>query len=145
MRARTENVLLAGALLAVVAFLVSFGLGFFAEPPAATSTATDIPRDFLLRGRPPRVEVLNGSGRAGLARAATDRLRTDGFDVVFIGNADSAYTRSIVLDRVGKIDVAQALGTALNIARVETQIDSALLLEATVVLGKDWQARQQPE
>ena len=145
MRARTENVLLAGALLAVVAFLVSFGLGFLAEPPAATRTASDIPRDFLLRGRPPRVEVLNGSGRAGLARAATDRLRSDGFDVVFIGNADSAYATSIVFDRVGKKDVADALGASLHIPRVETQLDSTLLLEATVVLGKDWQAARPPE
>lgn len=86
-----------------------------------------------------RVEVLNGGGRAGMARAATDRLRDGGFDVVFYGN-EGAFDRdsSVVLDRVGRPDMARAVADQLGIPRVLSQPDSNLYLDATVLLGEDW-------
>ena len=44
------------------------------------------------------VEVLNGTKRAGVARAATRMLRHRGIDVVFFGNAEAAAdsTRIVV-------------------------------------------------
>jgi hypothetical protein len=88
-----------------------------------------------------RVEVRNGAGQVGLARAATDVLRDHGFDVVFYGNAD-AFGRdsSVVLDRVGRVDLARDVADALGIPRVLSQPDSNLYLDATVVLGEDWSA-----
>ena len=88
-----------------------------------------------------RVEVLNGSGQAGLARSATDALRSQGFDVVFYGNA-GAFGRdtSVVLDRVGQLDMARSVADALGIPRVLSEPDSNLYLDATVVLGEDWEA-----
>jgi hypothetical protein len=88
-----------------------------------------------------RVEVRNGGGQAGLARAATDVLRERGFDVVFFGNAAS-FDRdsSVVLDRVGRVDVARDVADALGIPRVLSQPDSNLYLDVTVVLGEDWTA-----
>jgi hypothetical protein len=88
-----------------------------------------------------RVEVLNGSGQSGLARSATDALRSQGFDVVFYGNArDFDRDSSVVLDRVGRVDMARAVGDALGIPRVLSEPDSNLYLDATVVLGEDWKA-----
>lgn len=86
-----------------------------------------------------RVEVLNGSGKSGLARGATDLLREDGFDVVYFGNAkESGLDSSLVLDRVGRVDMARAVADALGIRSVTSAPDSNLYLDVTVVLGAEW-------
>lgn len=87
-----------------------------------------------------RVQVLNGSRKPGLARMATDRLRAAGFDVVSLGNARKRAERSVVLDRVGRRELAERVAQTLRIERVQTQIDTALYLEVTVILGADWRA-----
>lgn len=140
MRARTENALLVVASLSVVAFLVSFGVGLRGGATSMDPLSPDsiTAHDFLNRGRATRVEVLNGAGRSGMARAATDRLRAAGYDVVFFGNARTFTDTSYVLDRVGRTDAARAVAQALGISRVHTAIDSTLFLEATVILGQDW-------
>jgi hypothetical protein len=94
---------------------------------------------------PVRVEVLNGAGKPGLARTATDRLRGEGFDVVFFGNAlRFDHTRSVVLDRVGDVARARAVAEVLGIDSVDTIIDPGLLLDVSVVLGADWPPVSQP-
>lgn len=86
-----------------------------------------------------RVEVLNGAGRAGLAREATERLRDRGLDVVYFGNArEFGRDSSVVLDRVGREEAARAVAEALGITAVRSEPDSTLLLDVTVILGKDW-------
>jgi len=86
-----------------------------------------------------RVEVLNGGGRSGAAREATEQLRGLGFDVVFFGNA-SAFGRdsSVVLDRVGALEMARDVADALGIRNVLSEPDPNLYLDVSVVLGKDW-------
>lgn len=93
-----------------------------------------------------RVEVLNGAGVGGLARDATHHLRGDGFDVVFFGNAGRFdHARSVAIDRIGALDRARAVAAALGIDSVTTAIDSSLMLEVTVVLGRDWPPEPTPE
>ena len=94
-----------------------------------------------------RVEVLNGSGKAGLARGATDFLRDGGFDVVYFGNArEGTADSSVVLDRVGRLDMARSVADALGIRNVASVPDSNLYLDVSVVLGADWAipARETP-
>ena len=137
MSPRTRVVGLVLVLLLVAAFAISFvlGLGDDATPVAMPGVQRPVPT--LDSGR--RVEVLNAAGRSGLARTASDRLRTAGCDVVCFGNAGNrADSLSIVLDRVGKLDLAQAVGRQLGITRVETALDSTRLVEVTVILGVDW-------
>lgn len=89
-----------------------------------------------------RVEVLNGAGKSGLARDATQHLRVDGFDVVYFGNAASFDDGpSVVLDRVGDPARAHAVAASLGIDSVASAPDSTLLLDVTVVLGHDWPPR----
>ena len=87
-----------------------------------------------------RVQVLNASRRAGMAREATRVLRDRGFDVVDFGNApsDADSLRSVVLDRVGRVELARQVADALRIGRVEARPDTNLVLDATVLLGRDW-------
>jgi len=145
-RPRTETVLLAAALLAVVLFVGSFVLGLVSDDASATAGA--VPTDSAaaspsgtggLAAPRGRIEVLNAAGQEGAARRATERLRSGGFDVVFYGNASSRVERSVVLSRVeGAEDVARAAATRLGIPTVETRPDSTLLLDATVLVGPDW-------
>jgi hypothetical protein len=87
-----------------------------------------------------RVEVLNGGGYAGAARAATETLRDLGFDVVFFGNAGTSdRDSSVVLDRIGALDRARDVADALRIRNLRSEPDSNLYLDVTVVLGRDWQ------
>jgi hypothetical protein len=89
-------------------------------------------------GGPIRVEVLNGSGidRAGLEVA--EQLRGSGFDVVDVKNADRRdYERTIVLDRVGVAEYAAAVSRTLGAEAPVLQRNDDLLLEVTVILGRD--------
>jgi hypothetical protein len=88
-----------------------------------------------------RVEVLNGGGQVGVARAATERLRDAGFDVVFFGNAGSFdQDSSLVLDRVGRPEWARAVAEALGIHNLRSEPNPNLYLDVSVVLGGDWVA-----
>jgi hypothetical protein len=144
-RSRFEMAALIAALLLVAAFITSFLTGVIRRPdtpdvvstPAAVAPAA--PK--AIKGR---VEVLNASGRSGLARAVTLELRDAGFDVVYFGTTRARET-STVIDRVGKPDIARAAAASLSIASIETKRDSTLLLDATIVLGSDWQERQAKE
>ena len=89
------------------------------------------------------VEVLNASGKPGLARVGTRVLRRAGIDVVSVGNAPGAgaagtldSTRIVV--RRGGSDVGKRVRTALGVGRVEIRPDSARLLDASVLLGADF-------
>jgi hypothetical protein len=154
-RSRLEATALALALLAAVAFIVSAALGVSSGDDAAPAPpAADVPAptDTTRPPAPPsgpeasvRVEVLNGSGRPGRAREVTDRLRSRGYDVVYFGNAsDGPWGVSKVIDRVGNRERAEGVARALGIAEVRTQPDSTLLLDVTVVIGKDWAAHLPP-
>jgi hypothetical protein len=126
---------------AAIAFLVSFALGLRA-PSSTTTRASDPVRIVpdVFSGR--RVEVLNAAGITGLARNVTDMLRAAGYDVVYYGTLTRAMeTRSVVVDRVGKPDLAQAVAARLNIGRVETRLDSTRLVEVSVILAADFRAR----
>jgi hypothetical protein len=139
--ARVEAIGAAVVLIACAAFVASFAFGLRAGGRAETRMPdrTGTVADPALRSG--RVEVLNASGRGGVARATTLRLREAGYDVVFFGNASAALGDStIVISRVADDAVARAVARSLEIARVTTLRDSALFLDATVVLGRDWQA-----
>jgi hypothetical protein len=147
MRAKLEVLLLVLALGAVGAFVVSFALGWrprAASTPAATNTTiARNPTPPAVANRLVRVEVLNASGKPGIARVATDKLRDAGFDVVYFGNAPGAVRRtSTVIDRGGKLEAARSMAAALEIVSVQSAPDNSRQVDASVLLGADWPDRQ---
>lgn len=139
-----EGVALLASLALCLAFLISFvtGLGFPAGAPGRTSpgpapAALDPGVD--ARGR---VEVHNASERIGLAREAMASLRSAGFDVVAWGNApEETPDSTMVIDRIGNPSLARAVAAALGIDRIRTVIDSVRFVDASVIVGVDWNPR----
>ncbi|HEX2076949.1 MAG TPA: LytR C-terminal domain-containing protein [Longimicrobium sp.] len=88
-----------------------------------------------------RVEVLNASGVPGVAARGRTLLRDRGFDVVYVGNAQGYQPdTSLVLDRVGRMELARAVADEIDIPRVVARPDSNVYADVTVVLGRDWVA-----
>jgi hypothetical protein len=85
-----------------------------------------------------RVEVLNGSGRHGVASKVAEYLRDRGLDVVYVGNADSfEHERTLIIDRVGCPERATTVAGILGYGMVQSEADSLRLVEVTVILGAD--------
>ena len=87
------------------------------------------------------VEVLNGCGQDGIARAMGNRLRALGFDVITVENAESFnYPETLVIDRVGKLEYARQVANAIGVANTIQQIvpDPFRIEEVTVVIGGDY-------
>lgn len=139
-RPRLEAAGAALALLACVAFVASFAFGIGRVGGSREAVLEPDVHVVNVPVAAGRVEVLNATSRSGLARAVTQRLRDAGFDVVFFGNAsESAGDSTTVLDRIGDDAVARAVAEHLGITRVRTERDTALYLDATVIIGDDWQ------
>jgi hypothetical protein len=84
------------------------------------------------------VEVLNASGRSGLARLAARRLRKYGIDAVFFGTArDSTDTTRVILRRGDRSRADQVL-KVLGAGTVQVQTDTLLRVDVTVLLGRDY-------
>ena len=89
-----------------------------------------------------QIEVLNGCGVNGVAAQLTEYLRMQGFDVVKTENFESFnVTETVVIDRRGNrensVRIANALG--LGEERVLQEVNDAYLIDATLIIGKDFQ------
>ncbi len=89
-----------------------------------------------------QVEVLNGCGENGLAEKITNYLRGHNVDVVSRGNYEHFNVpKTTVLDRVGKAERSARLAALLGLSNNDVQVerDPNLQLDATIVIGKDYQ------
>ncbi len=136
--------ILAGA---AVVLVVALGAALFALRGGSAPLDTGAPRPMefdpsAVRATPePKVEVLNASGRSGLARDVTERLRAAGFDVVYYGNAERGTPdTTLVLARRGDDGAARRVASALGVDRVDSRAAPGRMVDVSVVLGKDWKA-----
>ncbi len=89
-------------------------------------------------GRRITVEVLNGTSVDGLAREMTRRLRAKGIDVVFFGTAEvSGQDSTMIIVRSVDSTAASVVREGLGVGRITIEPDPRLLLDVTVVLGRD--------
>lgn len=94
-----------------------------------------------------QVQVLNGAGRAGLANRFTSALRKNGFDVVETGNFESFdIPHTYVIDRLGNLENARRVARALNLGedRIVREVSEGFFLDATVVIGLDYDSLNLP-
>jgi hypothetical protein len=88
------------------------------------------------------VEVLNGTRRAGVARAATRMLRRRGLDVVSFGNADQAVDSTRVIVRRGDPDRGRDVRLALGVGQIVVESDTLRRVDVSVILGADFRVRE---
>ena len=100
-------------------------------------TVSGIPESMVPPGVRIKVEVLNATRTAGLARKATMFLRDRGFDVVETGNASEKRSSTLVLDRSGHPEWTALVARAMS-AKSEKRPDTTRYLDVTVLLGDDW-------
>lgn len=135
---RVRGLMLLGVVLATGIFIGSAISQWKPFPEQERSVAAPQNQTANTMGRI-RVEVLNAGGEAGMARLATDRLRDQGFDVVYFGNAEAfGQDSTVVLDRSGRLEAARAVGELLGATSILSEPDSNLYLDVTVLLGREW-------
>jgi hypothetical protein len=88
------------------------------------------------------VEVLNGTRRAGVARAATRMLRRQGLDVVFFGNADEMVDSTRVIVRRGDPGRGRDVRLALGAGQIVVEPDTLRRVDVSVILGADFRVRE---
>ena len=105
----------------------------------AVSVALRVGPQTLSRPKQPiRIELLNGSGRAGLAGELASYLRDGGFDVLEVSNADrSDYRATLVVNRTEATEPGRVVAEYLGTRHVIQQISSQEMIDVTVIVGRD--------
>jgi len=129
--------LIASLGLLVILMLSSFVIRITTPP---ISAAVDAPAKISEIEQFIQVNVLNACGKTGLASEVKNYLLERGFDVVEIGNYDVPLENSVVIDRVGDVNSSRKVAYAMGIkdSFVTTEIDSALYVRSTIIVGKDY-------
>jgi anionic cell wall polymer biosynthesis LytR-Cps2A-Psr (LCP) family protein len=103
------------------------------------------------------VEILNGTGVAGLAGRTAELLRGFGYDVISIGNADRGdYAVTEIIDRSGSSDVARIFAEIIRCTNIRhedfapEEMDIELNMDLqnldyrsdfTLIIGRDFNGR----
>lgn len=87
------------------------------------------------------IEVLNGCGVPGLAQKFTNYLRSEGFDVIYTGNADRMnYANTLLIERIESREKSTEVNRALqlNLQSIIQKLDPSLQVDLTLILGRDY-------
>jgi anionic cell wall polymer biosynthesis LytR-Cps2A-Psr (LCP) family protein len=90
------------------------------------------------------IEVLNGTSVGGLARRAANVFQSFGYDIVSVANADNQdYQKTVVLDRKGRLEVAQRVADLIRCQRVYSRLEETgdMTIDITIILGTDFDGR----
>jgi len=126
-------------LIVVAALGLAVGVRLLVPPPPPEPRAHAYP--IPSPERRVTVEVLNGTRRAGVARAATRMLRRRGLDVVYFGNADAMVDSTRVIVRRGDPGRGRDVRLALGVGRIVAEPDTLRRVDVSVILGADFRVR----
>ena len=117
------------------------------------SRLTQAESDLVDRGF--TVEILNGTGAAGLAGRTADLLRGFGYNVLTVANADrSDYSQTLIIDRSGYEQSALAFGELIRCRNIRfdspdfestetgrSEFNAERRSDFTLILGRDFNGR----
>ena len=87
-----------------------------------------------------QIQILNGSGKSGVAEGFRDYLTRLGFDVIEFGNARNwNYQNTLVIARTPSDTIARDMAKALGTPRLLHLQRTTSLAVATVIIGKDYE------
>jgi hypothetical protein len=85
------------------------------------------------------IQLLNGCGAEGAANKVADYLRTNNFDVKYVGNADTwNYPFTMVISRSGNDSIANQVAQVLKTDKLVKIRDNDNSFDVTVVIGPDY-------
>lgn len=85
------------------------------------------------------VEVINATGREGLARQVTRLLREQGVDVVYFGSSDRRPdSTTVMVRRGGDQELGRVVARITGTKRIAVEPDSTRRVDLTVMLGADF-------
>ena len=133
-----------GALIMLMLFLlVSTVRQRLIKKPVTTVVTNEQPQAVTEpENRPLQVDVLNGCGVSGLAAQFTEYLRMKGFDVIRTENYETFNVlETVVIDRRGNAENCRRIAGTLGLssARILQEVNEAYLIDATVLIVKDYQ------
>ncbi len=89
-----------------------------------------------------RIEIINNTETNGLAKNAKSIVNEKGMKVLSVGTGFPGLgSKSVVLNRSGNTEYAAKLGKILGIKAVRYVIDKETGLDATVILGDDFESK----
>lgn len=101
-------------------------------PSASTSAPAEVKS-------PVKIEVLNGTRKAGLAKSVAQMLRSHGYIVVKTGNAPSAgYNTSKIINYSADAESAQKIAFTLQSNDIKKVSSKKSKSDITVIIGKDY-------
>jgi len=102
-----------------------------------TDVKTELRHNDYIRAE---IEVLNGCGESGVANLFTKFLRSEGYDVIEIKNADNfQYTETIILFHNQKAQKkAEMLSEILNVNQSNIQFNKNSVWDLSVIIGSDY-------
>ena len=114
-----------------------------AEVGSRELLAADVNSDVrVMAAREVRLEILNGTGQAGIAALARRQLEASGWRVVSIGDADrSDYQHTLLVNYNTDETLVRELGRQLNLAASLYSLPGLLIPESTdlrIVIGEDF-------
>ncbi len=126
----TGNALVYVVIILLGVFLISMLFMFTREDP----------HEIYKKNSNTRVEVLNGCGVNRLAIRVSNLLRRKGFNVVKIGNTEKQnFEETIVIERSEEsMKHAQYFAERIGCKNIGKDIDPALYLEVSLIIGKDY-------
>ena len=92
-----------------------------------------------------KVEVWNATDRKDLAYDVQRRLREYGIDAVRWGNFGIYKKYTIVIDRLGDIELAHKVAKIVGSKVIKTEIDKTRFVDLSIILGNDFMEFDKPE
>jgi hypothetical protein len=100
------------------------------------------------------VEVLNGTAENGLAGRTAEMLRSFGYDIISIGNADrNNYESTVIIHRSGDESMVKAFADVIRCGNIRREFDSPdeesefniqdleYKADFTLIIGRDFNGR----
>lgn len=86
-----------------------------------------------------RVQILNGCGAEGAANKVADFLRSNNFDVKFVGNADTwNYPYTMIIARTSDMSIARQVAAAMKTDKLVKIRNNDNSYDVTVYIGPDY-------
>lgn len=140
-RKRWRSVVLNLSIVVLIGFIGYEAYGLYADAASKPVLPPAHQRDSIRVNGGIQVDVLNGCGAGGVGQTVTDYSRSLGYDVVEMRNYKNFnQDESLVIDRIGKPEVARELAAHLGIdpAHVIQEIGRDYFVTASIVIGKDY-------